>query len=405
MINEIIFTNRLTLINPTGDIWQLDTEMIVETWFPFPDKANRPDFWLDPNFAIDINPADSSPAGFQPMIPPTLSVIPNKHIGDNYKPHSFQTNTFALGATNVSGLSSARNIAYNVRIRGLKLRTTEGVVDEIPQTEWLRVLLTGMGFSAGTRNYQRSLEITDPRVNFMADQWIGQSPPTLGKINRNRYTGGMGERYSPMYVRNNWEKLESVAELGYLSIGKPWSTIRLYQESDLSKPYHRILDYFTVGTGGLFKGQVNINSRVTNAVAAVYNGVPVEAYPGEDPPCAKLTWDESKTIAKHLMFDIEDEGLITETNLSRIGAMWQTYDRDIRSLTNDALKESVLRNTHQLFGVRQNLFTILMAAQVVDDSDTVFAEQRAVAVVWRDPMADATGRHPTFVRFFKLLAE
>jgi len=117
-----------------------------------------------------------------------------------------------------------------------------------------------------------------------------------------------------------------------------------------------------------------------------------------------LSWADAKTCAGTLVSYLWDESGShrISNDLSRLGGA--VYTNSTTKLKSDAEIESLIRNSCHLLSSRQNLFTVLLAAQVYD-GDAVFAEQRAVAVVWRDPVPDADGRHPCFVRFFKLLAE
>jgi hypothetical protein len=86
-------------------------------------------------------------------------------------------------------------------------------------------------------------------------------------------------------------------------------------------------------------------------------------------------------------------------------------------------KEAIIRNSYRLFNPNQNLFTIVLIAQAINDQpdgmgnygtygneDTIVGEKRAVALVWRDPFPDlpsppGSGRHEMFVRTFKYLNE
>jgi hypothetical protein len=67
--------------------------------------------------------------------------------------------------------------------------------------------------------------------------------------------------------------------------------------------------------------------------------------------------------------------------------------------------ESVIRNSADLFSYRQNLFTVLLYAQSITLGGTIGAEQRAVAVVWRDPEFESSTNqlNRTMLRFFKWL--
>jgi hypothetical protein len=77
------------------------------------------------------------------------------------------------------------------------------------------------------------------------------------------------------------------------------------------------------------------------------------------------------------------------------------------------LEESLFRNSANLLGVRQNLFTLIIAAQSGHDvnnntridNDEEFGEARAVAIWWRDPYPNANGYNESFLQFFKWLEE
>jgi hypothetical protein len=65
----------------------------------------------------------------------------------------------------------------------------------------------------------------------------------------------------------------------------------------------------------------------------------------------------------------------------------------------DIYREDTLRHMLELISFRQNIFTIVMGAQVLSpNGNIVVAERRAIAEVYRDTY---TGRH--FTRFFRWL--
>jgi hypothetical protein len=90
------------------------------------------------------------------------------------------------------------------------------------------------------------------------------------------------------------------------------------------------------------------------------------------------------------------------------GYMIDPYNMD------NTRKESIIRNSYQLFNANQQLFTIVVTAQTINDQgtvgtfdgedvDTVSGEKRAVALVWRDPFPGPSGRHEMFVKLLKYL--
>ena len=89
---------------------------------------------------------------------------------------------------------------------------------------------------------------------------------------------------------------------------------------------------------------------------------------------------------------------MTETDFANLGTGL--------GITDPMVQEGIVRNTSGLLSVQQNLFTIFLGVRVLDRSGTMAADQRAVAIVWRDPYPfDDQGHHRSFIRYFKWLTE
>ena len=85
------------------------------------------------------------------------------------------------------------------------------------------------------------------------------------------------------------------------------------------------------------------------------------------------------------------------------------------ALENNMQVEGIIRNSYRLFSPNQNLLTIIVIAQAINDQnvrgvyepleDVILGERRAVALVWRDPFPnpDRDGRNEMFVRMFRYL--
>ena len=79
---------------------------------------------------------------------------------------------------------------------------------------------------------------------------------------------------------------------------------------------------------------------------------------------------------------------------------WQPYSPGGVDRSGD-MKENALRGIVEMITFRQNIFTIIVAAQALsDDGKGVLAEKRAMAIVYRDAY---TGQ--SFVRLFKWLSK
>ena len=96
--------------------------------------------------------------------------------------------------------------------------------------------------------------------------------------------------------------------------------------------------------------------------------------------------------------------------LSQIGSLPPIYDFSFNNnLTSDARIESLIRNSVNLFTTRQNLFGIIIQAHTLSKPEpggqpAVTAVDKALAIVWRDPVA-VNGVNETIVRYFAWLNE
>jgi hypothetical protein len=261
--------------------------------------------------------------------------------------------------------------------------------------------------------------VSDPRLNYSVARWM-KDLPTISNVNNNA-TGGEG--ISPMYVRDF--PLEqpkavvgegSVGELGFLSVGLPWRTIALYDAPGTN--LNPVLDYFTLMTGSTVRGKVNVNTWNAQVLACAVDDMTLEPYPGAG-GTTRMDADAALYFATNIVRKLRmnpADRYSTNRSISVIGSYDANFCAALNGLitspvlTNDALRESLVRNSHELFGVRQNIFTVFLFAQSLTPAGFVAAEQRAVAVVWRDPELDSAadkGSLPSlnrsFVRFFKWL--
>lgn len=270
------------------------------------------------------------------------------------------------------------------------------------------------------------------------------------------------------YVANR--ELQSVGELGYLPIDR-WLTITLYDHGHEhvyqnaiygeihnllpgtkaeTNQYHKVLDYFTLSSSNQFsRGLVNLNTRQTNALAAVLQELPLRAEykdkttrvrakgaAGTNPNETDAASDLAKLFVRNGPYQ----------RLSDIGRIWHNvdpmgnYSRNTATLaTNDYIRaiaepcdtaasgligvfgeferEAIIRNTCDLLTTRQQIFTIILRADSFSPKfgftdikkGNVLATAHAVAQIWRDPVATDVGggvkKHKCFVQYFKILEE
>jgi hypothetical protein len=403
MFNEIVISNNISIVTLGPGVVEstYDLYVVVETWNPFPVDITMS--LSPPVFTFLTQPNTLNPAMTDLVSGPPGSV--------NHPANSFRVSRYHF-----------RKVAQNVTFPGndsveSRLQTFSGnydiivdgaSVDRIPsgmaiQSGACRTRLSGI--SSGSLTYQPgAISVADPRLNYAysaADGrgWGTDTPPTLGTTNA-RVNAFSGEGVSPMYVRNL--PLASVAELGYLSVGNPWQTVALY-ETPVSA-VNSVLDYFTVRPPASRAGLVNVNTTNEQVLGSVFNGMTVQSIPG-GPSTLTMNWASSVQFARDIIARTQTQPFM---NISEFGNFNKNYFGQLTGkglAVTDAEIETIIRKSYELLGIRQNLFTAIVAAQLLSPTGVPIIEQRAVAVIWRDPIPNANNHHASFVRFYKPLVE
>ena len=280
-----------------------------------------------------------------------------------------------------------------------------------------------------------SWECIDPRFNWepvagRGVQWVTNAVAvpgdTRGAVNNatTQYfiAHPRGDGYDThMQMRvSNADHLVSVGELGNVlrtsreRRGQPspqFNTIRLYDMG--SGLRDRVFDAFTLagsGSGGVRRGLVNANSLDEDVLTTGFIGAPFE-WPGGS---NLLSTAEAIGVATKII----EEG-IQRGSYSNLADICDFDWADIATLGigryTELQRESILAHSYGLFGTRQNLFTIIVAATPARDQMGLVADEqnitqtlgmrRALVQVWRDPVPNADGKHECFVRFFKWLLD
>lgn len=247
------------------------------------------------------------------------------------------------------------------------------------------------------------MQCNDPRLNHLAGSWSTNSPTLTAPRDNvpmlNYFTNSIADGDKWMYSADS--PVRSPGELGYIFIGKPWETIRLYDRGD---GFHRVFDYFYCSETGTVSnarhGLVNPNSDMPEALAAVFNKMPMDEYPGgPSDPAGGVAWINALGLANELFFD---SSVFSFDSLSDLGEsnIAARIRGELPASANDSelRREAFYRNCGNLLNPRQNLFVILLRGFSAGSDVKWVAEQRAMAVVWRDPF---TGN--AFVRWFTWL--
>ncbi|MBU0677529.1 MAG: hypothetical protein KJ626_05375 [Verrucomicrobia bacterium] len=415
MINEIVMSNQVVYTQvPDGsggmnNVYTHNLYVTVETWYPFPTDSTVP---------FTINVAQPTIGVIPPGSPLTpVAIAPGPSPAFTPKAFSFYTNTFLVGT--VAPVNPAPVIVgiAGSTLGAITVTTGGSTVDSVtygPAFPNLNVVSFTPADPVGSKKgSSEGISVIDPRMNYNSTHWAGAGL-TLGQVNLNA-TGAEGP--STMFVRDG--PVSNVAELGFLSVGSPWRTIALYNNAaGGGNPLHPVLDYFSgVDERKIRRGLVNINTPFPEVLTAVLNNAPIQDYPGGPVLAALEAGAAVAQQADEIAANIKSlTTLPTGQNVAGSSVIGKTTGlanlKTALGLT-DSQVESVIANTHRLFRYRQNLFLVVMAAQAGKDRDNnritdseVTADQRAVALVWRDPVdEDGDGYYPTFVRFFKWIYE
>lgn len=322
--------------------------------------------------------------------------------------------------------SNSVPLKINMELKG-KVKISGGaddgiVVDESPSPDTKPGFI--FKFDAGTTpRYQAvnepSLECVDPRFNWdiSSPYWKkctdANNNDTLGTTNSATLAWFISNPRSRGYDTDmqmrvsNRGYLTSVGELGNLlrraNKRYLYNTVRLY---NYGRGRDKVFEAFTVETNSVRRGLVNVNTEFPSMVIPAFLNVPIK-YPESGDRISDLN------VVSNIVKAIKDKKPATGyTNVANI------CDFDWKSIPglsgyNDLEVESIIANSCRMLGVRQNLFAIIVAASPVttgmgevathNKDVSALGSKRALAFVWRDPVADADGHHHCFVQFFKWL--
>jgi hypothetical protein len=204
----------------------------------------------------------------------------------------------------------------------------------------------------------------------------------------------------------------NVAEISYLLYrqDRPWETVRLLAPNssllsrNRSRESARILDRLTTSRDQIRSGLVNINTLHAPVLAAALHRAPLERWPGDGR--RRVSAEVAVRLGSDWFNSMPEGGL---ENVSGIAGLEGLDTEQVTAVAGDGalspnkfLAESAFRNSFELLGTHDTLYTIFMNTRVfpkgydpdepgaiLDTDDLVVAQQRALAVVWRDPV---TGR-------------
>ena len=400
MINEVRVTNSIIMVG-AGKCTTL-VQVDVEWFYPFV-KASADTF----NIVCDVEISGVAPTKGIYVPPSIVSQSKSSWYSGQVGP-CYDRAQFSISMPPVSfATNDTVQLAFKI---GAKVMRGATIVDSTPypytSANYFSVTGTVMTLPMTLSGGEKGFECIDPRFNWNTTtagaQWVPYTPLNAnGTIKQPNWITGklFPNKYLGMYVAGG--PLQNVGELAYLLRGAKssdkWSPIRVFTNSSVD----RVLDYFVVNASTNRRGFVNINTRSAEVLATVFSGLKLEAYPGQSSSFAVPTVTPAQVAS--LAAAVMNQTVSPVSRMSDYGTnvVLQSIVNPTGTLT-PFQTESVLRESAGLLHFRQNYFTVLLYANKLKSLNNS-AEWSAVAEVWRDPIANAQGVHPCFVRYFRIL--
>ena len=230
------------------------------------------------------------------------------------------------------------------------------------------------------------IEIGDPRLppnstNIMGiPNCVSSTTGTIGRINSNcrpwLADGGQG---LPIFIPDR--PMRNIGEIGYILSGEPWQSLDLTDTNIAT-----LVNRFTAEPNAPRSRTGLISAGATNAnvLDTLFDGIRI-GVTNTGSTCRTLTPDEVQGLHRCLdstVFDIQTRGWL----LHYIGrsAFYTNTFLATNTLVGTDTREDALRGIVELVSSRHQLFLVVAAAQAVSPRGARLAEQRAMALVWRD---------------------
>lgn len=407
MLNEVAMTN-VVLHSPSGDtLLAVAIRGGIETWYPFVQMNQAGlDFHIRGNYTMSLTVTDVDGGG--DVLASVSSNATFQSSTLSYRVSPFPYHPF-MGVVPGGGASLTNNpeVALSLNVSNLTVRIdgTDVIVDQV----------TGVFSFEASGRYNSfpalapaSYQTLDPRFNWKVTppNWIpSPTVSTIGTTNTQTlallatpafkgadrlHCSDRGFLYSPLELGNLPRNMDSFLQ-----------TLRVFNShGQLRDP---ILEHFTtVPTNAVVqRGLMNPNSRDDAILATAFRDMP-HPYVGADALDASL-----QNAILSMIATAQDSGTIFTSLTDVLDLPWEATFPNL----SDVEREALAAYSTGLMGVRQNLFLILVSASSAGYGVGVFDEgvvkgrgrQRALALVWRDPVPNAQGLHKCFIQHFQWL--
>jgi hypothetical protein len=212
---------------------------------------------------------------------------------------------------------------------------------------------------------------------------------------------GTFQMYYPESVDADYPVFDSLAHIGHqvLRQDMAFSTIPLVGTNAAD-----VATYFSLtNTWPETTGRININTPYPAVLASGFMSAEVLRTNTVSQTTTNLLSQANALELAELIIENRPEGGYTNV----VSALRCASVSDFKEAAGDVDKfqvEEIVARSMRLFTTRQQLFTIYVTAQSLVN-EQVASESQAVAVIWRDPVADDDGNHAVKVLAFSYLTD
>jgi len=406
LLNEVAITQPRFDLNAAGRFRMVPPRISIETWFPFfkPSANTFKVHWdQTTTLTISTNAPIEQTNSFESAVYPGMGQAAG--MTNEFKVHP-STTAPALFDLNVTTNDSAFQLRVTVSNLRVALSTDAALWVDSATNVVLTYNSAVTPFDHGGMPQQQlpmapaTYQVSDPRLNWLPSSWVTNDTATMASAN----PGQDGQRIHA----SNSGILYSPLELGNLLMPRrptpgpvwvPWDTLKVFNEGGWRDP---LLETFTINTNALRRGLVNPNTVDPAILATALRDMP-HPYVGSP-----------TTLGTAELTAVQDLFYAARTNGTVFSRLTDVLDLDWRAALptlSDVEREAIAAYSTGLMGVRQNLYLIIVAGSAAEEGMGVRGQQTvrtqarktAVALVWRDPVANAQGLHDCFVHYFKWL--
>ena len=194
--------------------------------------------------------------------------------------------------------------------------------------------------------------------------------------------------------------------------------------------FHSVLEFFSVvdeSADEIVNGRINLNAAPKDILASAFHKMPIDKPDGLTR--GSLNEENANLLAESIIESRNNNG--TFCGLSELGYLFEEPDGEvgplngtvsypIKAVKNTAgsadwgewVRESMIRNSCGLFTTRGQSYLIIVRGESYSPrfghkrsmvGGNSNASKTAIAQIWRDTIPDKNGKHPIFVKFFKII--